>query len=74
MSYFRSGDPEEDFDRQDREQARIWERLPFCEDKKCHRKIDDDYYFDVDGEILCEECMIRRYRRNIADFEGATYE
>lgn len=66
MSYFRSCDPLMDFDRYDREQERQRERLPKCED--CGKRIDDDHYFEIDGEILCEDCVIRRYRKNTEDY------
>lgn len=69
MSYFRHGDPLDDFDYLDRRQAEYEARLPMCEDKKCkHRRIDDDFYYEIDGEILCEDCMKRRYRKNTDDF------
>lgn len=68
MSYFRSGDPLDDFARLDREEQDYTERLPYCEAAKCGHVIDDDYYFEVDGEILCECCMIRRYRKRTEDF------
>ena len=68
MGYFRHGDPLEDFDRLDREQARIYERLPVCDNRKCRRKISGDYYFEVEGDFLCEECMIARYRRSVEDY------
>lgn len=47
---------------------KLRERLPVCEDHECGKQIDDDHYFMVDGEILCEACMICRYRRNTEDF------
>lgn len=56
--------PVRDFDRYDREQERKLEKLLQCEDPKCGKHIQDDYYFEIDGEILCEKCMIRRYRRD----------
>ena len=61
MSYFRSDDPDVDFARYDREQAQAMSQLRRCDD--CGKAIQDDYYFDVDGEILCERCMNRRYRQ-----------
>jgi hypothetical protein len=66
MSYFRTGDPLSDFHRLDQEEVDYLERLPNCE--KCGCTIDDDHYFEVEGEILCEACMIERYRRNTEDF------
>ena len=69
MSYFRSGDPLEDFDRYDMAQAQYEARLPRCENRGCrHRVIRDDIFFDIDGEILCENCMIDRYGRSTEDF------
>ncbi len=68
MSYFRCGDPLDDYDRLDREQAAYEARLPVCE--KCGRKIHDDDYFD-DGDILCEECLLNRYRRSTEDYANA---
>ena len=50
----------------EREQERQLERLPYC-DYGRHRIQDDDYY-DIDGEILCEECMKRKYRRKTEDY------
>lgn len=65
MSYFRTGDPHDDFDRLDREQARLEERLPVCE--CCGEVIRDEHYYEVDWEIYCEECMIEKFRRNTDD-------
>ena len=42
-------------------------RLPICEGYKCGKRIQDEDYYDVDGEILCEECMKRKYRRKTED-------
>lgn len=66
MSYFRSGDPLDDFDRLDRAQA-AWEaRLPKCE--RCGKPIQDETYFYIDGEILCEKCMTDEYGRSTEDY------
>ena len=66
MSYFRHGDPLDDFDRIDQELARREARFPVCD--KCGHRIYDDYCFEIDGEILCEECMKARYRRSTEDY------
>lgn len=60
-----SDDPVMDFHRHDHEQNKRLARLPVCEDRKCNKRIQDDYYFEIDGEILCEDCMIRRYRKDV---------
>ena len=66
MSYFRHGDPLDDFDRLDREQARREARLPVCEE--CGEVIHDEHYYAVGWEIYCEECMIEKFRRSTEDF------
>lgn len=66
MSYFRTDDPERDFDRYDMEQARREARLPVCE--KCKKRIYDDHYYEDDGEILCEEHLLERYRKFTEDY------
>jgi len=70
MSYFRHGDPLDDFEAHDREQQQELDRLPVCDGKRCGKRIDEDYYFEIDGEILCEACMISRYRRNTENYQG----
>lgn len=50
----------------DREQEQALESLPRCH--RCGERIDDDYYYEIDGEILCESCMIERHRRNTEDY------
>lgn len=51
----------------ERKQERELEKLPRCEDPKCKKRIQDEHCFVIDGEILCEDCMIRRYRVNTED-------
>ena len=46
------------------EQAR--QRLPVCD--RCRERIDEDYYFDIGGEILCEDCLIEKYRKWTEDY------
>lgn len=66
MSYFRKGDPDEDFFRLDLEESELEELLPECDG--CGKRIDEDYYFKIDTEILCEDCVKNRYRRNTNDY------
>ena len=66
MGYFRHGDPLDDFDRRDAEDARWYARLPKCDECKC--TIEDEHYYDIDGEILCEDCLKKKYRKNSYDY------
>jgi hypothetical protein len=63
---FYTDDAERDFAMHDMEQARREARLPVCD--CCKVRIYDDYFFEIDGEILCEECMFERYRKSTEDY------
>lgn len=69
MSYFRRGDPEDDFDRLDALQAAYHERLPKCE--KCKNTIEEEDYYEIDDEILCEECMKEKYGKSCHEYAEA---
>lgn len=51
----------------DRHKESLLERLPVCDE--CGKRIQDDIYFDIDGELICEDCMIRKYGRRTEDYE-----
>ena len=63
MSYFRMGDPLDDFTRLDREQEKRLERLPKCD--QCGEPIQGEHCYKIHGETLCEECMNDRYREDV---------
>lgn len=50
----------------DREQARREARLPVCE--QCRERINDDFYWDIDGDILCGDCAATRHRKYTEDY------
>lgn len=62
MSYFRCGDPLADFARHDREQAQWEKSLPKCD--VCGEPIQD-YYYEIDGEIICQECLDDNFRKKV---------
>jgi len=45
----------------EQEQEKLRERLPICEE--CGHRIEDDYAYDLDGTVICEDCMGRKYKR-----------
>ena len=51
------------FKRHDDEAEAILEELPVC--CCCGNHIQDDCYYDIDGEIYCEKCMEDTFRRFI---------
>ena len=61
MSYFRTGDPLDDFHRRDMLQAKWEASLPECD--KCGYSIQDEHYYEVEGKIICPHCMETYYKR-----------
>ena len=62
MSY-RTDDPHKDFDRWDRQREEWLESRPVCDG--CFNPIQDDHYYDINGEKMCEDCLIHYFRRVI---------
>ena len=65
MSAFRSGDPVADFRRWEREQQEWEDSLPRCE--HCGEPIDE-FVWEIDGEILCDDCARAAYRHDVEDY------
>ena len=63
---YRTDDPIADFHRWDADQQKHLHSLPLCD--KCCEPIQDDICYEIDGEILCEDCMKDRYERWTEDF------
>lgn len=42
------------------------EKLPICD--YCGKRINDDYVYDIDGDIVCEDCLRKHHRKPIEDF------
>ena len=43
-------------------------RCPVCENRGCGKRIQDDFYFYIDGEIFCEDCMQDKYMLRTEDY------
>jgi len=50
----------------ERRQEQMLARCPVCE--KCEKTIQDDFYFYIEDEILCEDCMQDRYMYRTEDY------
>ena len=61
-----SDNPAVDFIRYDAEMARREAMLPHCE--KCGEPINEDEYFYINDEILCEKCMRNEYAFSTEDY------
>ena len=63
---FYSDDPVADFERYDAKQQEALKQLPTC--TNCGEPIQDDYLFDVDGELFCEECMKVNFKKSVENY------
>lgn len=59
-------DPVADYNRHCDEQERQMAKLPKCD--CCGYRVTDETYYDINGEILCEECLNDKYRKYTDDF------
>lgn len=41
-------------------------RCPQCDG--CHKHIQEEFYFYIEGDILCEDCMEDRYMHRTEDY------
>ena len=55
-----SGDPLRDAEARDRDQQSELDRLPRC--ACCGEPIQDDFCYEINDEIICEECLNEHYR------------
>ena len=50
----------------EREKERQLESLPVCE--VCSKPIQDDHLYLINDEFVCEECLIRDFRKCVDDY------
>lgn len=60
--------PVADFNRHDREQERAASKLPKC--VYCRQRIDEDTYYDIDGDCVCYECLNKHYKKWTDEYTG----
>lgn len=58
-------DPIADFNRHCDEQEEWLESRPMCE--YCEEPIQDDYYYEIGGECICEHCLNGYFRKYVED-------
>ena len=61
-----SDDPVRDFERYDAQRERELARRPKC--CECDEHIQEDYCFEIDGELVCIHCLKRYYLKNTEDY------
>lgn len=62
----RTDDPIADFLAHDAEQQSKLDRLPKCD--ICGEPILDEYFYNIDGTYICEECLKSEYRKCTDDY------
>jgi len=59
-------DPVADYARWDAERQRQLERMPVCVD--CGEHIEDEYFYLINDEPICMECLKTGYRKSTEDY------
>ena len=59
-------DPIADFYSHDAEMQRSLEKCPIC--SECGEYVQDDTYYDINGEVVCIECLNDNYKRYTEDY------
>lgn len=66
LMFFRTDDPVADFTRYDAEQEAELEKMPKC--SECSEYIQDEHYYEINDEVVCEECLNQNYRESVEDY------
>ena len=65
MPIFRSESLSRDIENFHRAEDKALERLPRC--SECDKPIQDDYCYEINGELICEGCLRDNHRKRIED-------
>lgn len=63
---FVTDDAVRDFMVHDAEQTAALEKMPVCE--YCLEHIQDDFLYEINDEVICEECIKDNFRKNVEDY------
>lgn len=53
------------WERKEAEAERWLQNRPECD--YCQEHIQDDHYFEINGDVICSECLEAHFRREIDD-------
>lgn len=56
------------YDQHEARQQQALEQLPRC--SECDNPIQDDYYYEINDEVICTECLNRDFRKSVDDYIG----
>lgn len=48
------------------EQDKLLQKCPVC--TYCGQHIQDEYLYEINGELICEECVKDNFRKNVEDY------
>lgn len=68
---FYTDDPIADFRRHNAEQQKMLDRLPRC--SECDEPIQDEFCYEINGELICDKCMYENHRKYVIDFMEETF-
>jgi formylmethanofuran dehydrogenase subunit E len=60
------GDPLKDFEIHDARQSMWLKRRPVC--SECDEHIQDECCYEINGELVCEECMEMNHKKYVEDY------
>lgn len=66
MSICRTDDPIADFNNYDAQQSKQEEKLPEC--SECGTKVQDEYFYEINDEVICSECLDNNHRKWVEDY------
>ena len=64
--YFRTDAPDIDFLKHDAEKEAELEKMPVC--SYCSQHIQDDFLYEINDEVICEECLNQNFRKIVEDY------
>lgn len=63
---FFTDDPVADYNRYQEEQDKQLQKLPKC--SICREPIQDEHFYEINDEVICEECLKDNFRKNVEDY------
>ena len=63
---FYSDDPIADFHRHDEKQQSELDKFPRC--SECDEPIQSETCYEINGELVCEECLENNHKKWVEDF------
>lgn len=66
LMFYRTDDPVRDEMRYTEGKDKLLEKCPKC--SMCDEHIQDDFLYEINDEVICEECLNENFRKNVEDY------